>query len=47
MAKTDTFVRLLLIEPTLDDAERRVSDLRNGGVAVRPERAENFEQLGT
>ena len=47
MAKSDTFVRLLLIEPTLDDAERRVSDLRNAGVAVRPVRAESLEQLAS
>ncbi len=47
MVRSDTFVRLLLVEPTLDDAERRVSDLRNGGVAVRPERVESLEQLGT
>ncbi len=47
MAKSDTFVRLLLVEPTLDDAERRVSDLRNSGVAVRPVRAESLKQLAT
>ncbi len=45
MAKSDTFVRLLLIEPSLDEAERRVSDLRNSGVAVRPVRAESLEQM--
>ncbi|MEO6064997.1 MAG: EAL domain-containing protein [Lysobacterales bacterium] len=47
MVKSDNFVRLLLIEPTLDDAESRLNDLRNGGVAVRPVRAESLEQLAT
>ncbi len=45
MRRNDTVVRVLLIEPTLDDAERRVSDLRNGGVAARPMRAESLDQL--
>ncbi len=45
MVKSDNFLRLLLVEPSLDDAEQRVSELRNDGVAVRPTRAGSLDQL--
>jgi diguanylate cyclase (GGDEF)-like protein/PAS domain S-box-containing protein len=46
MPKQDHVVRVLLIEDSLDDAEQLISMLRNGGIAVRPTRAENAEALG-
>ena len=38
MAKQDQFIRLLLVEDSAEDAEQVVSQLRNGGMAVRPVR---------
>jgi len=45
MAKQDQFIRLLLVEDSAEDAEQVVSQLRNGGMAVRPVRAESREHL--
>jgi diguanylate cyclase (GGDEF)-like protein/PAS domain S-box-containing protein len=45
MAKQDQFIRLLLVEDSSDDAEQVVSQLRNGGIAVRPTRAESRDSL--
>jgi diguanylate cyclase (GGDEF)-like protein/PAS domain S-box-containing protein len=45
MAKQDQVVRLLLVEDSAEDAEQVVSQLRNGGIAVRPVRAESREHL--
>jgi len=45
MAKQDHVVKLLLIEDSVEDAEQLISMLRNGGIAVRPARAENAEAL--
>jgi diguanylate cyclase (GGDEF)-like protein/PAS domain S-box-containing protein len=50
MPSKDTVIRLLLVEDQLEDAERLISVLRNGGLAVRPQRpkdaAELVSQLG-
>ena len=45
MAKQDHVVKLLLIEDSVEEAEHLISMLRNGGIAVRPTRAENAEAL--
>ena len=45
MAKQDQVVKLLLIEDSVDDAEQLISLLRNGGIAVRPARAESADAL--
>ena len=45
MAKQDNVIRLVLIEDAVEDAEQLVSLLRNGGIAVRPTRAESMEHL--
>lgn len=45
MGKQENVIRLLMVEDSLDDAEQIVSVLRNGGIAVRPVRAENAEHL--
>ncbi len=45
MGKQDNVIRLLMIEDSVEDAEQLVSVLRNGGIAVRPVRAENVEHL--
>ncbi|HVF35485.1 MAG TPA: diguanylate cyclase, partial [Candidatus Saccharimonadia bacterium] len=45
MGKQENVIRLLMIEDSLDDAEQIVSVLRNGGIAVRPVRAESAEHL--
>ena len=47
MAQQDAVIRLLLVEDRLEDAEQLISHLRNGGMAVRPHRPENEEDLGT
>lgn len=44
-AKQDQVIRLLLVEDSAEDAEQVVSQLRNGGIAVRPVRAESREHL--
>ena len=43
MAKQDHVVKLLLIEDSVDEAEQLISMLRNGGIAVRPARADNAD----
>ncbi|MBB5206817.1 GGDEF/EAL domain-containing response regulator [Chiayiivirga flava] len=45
MAHQDSVVRLLLVDDQLEDAEQTISILRNGGIAIRPTRPENIEQL--
>jgi diguanylate cyclase (GGDEF)-like protein/PAS domain S-box-containing protein len=45
MAKQDHVVKLLLIEDSVDEAEQLISVLRNGGIAVRPTRADSAESL--
>jgi diguanylate cyclase (GGDEF)-like protein/PAS domain S-box-containing protein len=45
MAKQDHVVKLLLIEDSVDDAEQLISMLRNGGIAVRPARADSADAL--
>jgi diguanylate cyclase (GGDEF)-like protein/PAS domain S-box-containing protein len=47
MTPRESVVRLLLVEDRVEDAERITSILRNGGMAVRPTRAESEEQLET
>ncbi|MBS0194934.1 MAG: EAL domain-containing protein [Proteobacteria bacterium] len=41
----ETAIRLMLIEDQLDHAEHHVSTLRNGGIAVRPQRPANMAEL--
>ena len=45
MSQQDAVIRLLLVEDRLEDAEQLISHLRNGGMAVRPQRPESDEQL--
>lgn len=45
MAQQDAVLRLLLVEDQLEDAEQLISHLRNGGIAVRPQRPEDEEDL--
>ena len=48
MSKPEQALRLLLVEEQLERAEFLISHIRNGGIAVRPERADDgdqFEQL--
>ena len=45
MAPKDQVVRLLIVEDSMETAEQLISALRNGGIPVRPVRAENAEQL--
>jgi diguanylate cyclase (GGDEF)-like protein/PAS domain S-box-containing protein len=45
MAQQDAVLRLLLVEDQLEDAEQLISQLRNGGIAVRPQRPESEEDL--
>lgn len=45
MAPQDAVIRLLLVEDRLEDAEFLISMLRNGGIAVRPQRPESSEEL--
>jgi diguanylate cyclase (GGDEF)-like protein/PAS domain S-box-containing protein len=47
MAKNDHVVKLLLIEDSVEEAEQLISMLRNGGIAVRPARADNAEAVTT
>ena len=47
MAQQDAVIRLLLVEDRLEDAEQLISHLRNGGLAVRPHRPENEDDLVT
>jgi diguanylate cyclase (GGDEF)-like protein/PAS domain S-box-containing protein len=41
----DAVIRLLLVEDQLEDAEQLISMLRNGGMAIRPQRPENAAEL--
>ena len=43
--RNETMVRLLIIDDSVEDAEAIVSGLRNGGVAVRPSRPEQADDL--
>ena len=45
MAKTENVVRLILIEESVEEAEYAISMVRNGGLAVRPTRAVDADQL--
>src|SRR5207342_912992 len=45
MAQQDAVIRLLLVEDQLEDAEQLISMLRNGGVAVRPQRPESEQDM--
>jgi multidomain signaling protein FimX len=45
MAKQDAVIRLLLVEDQLEDAEQLISMLRNGGMAIRPQRPESADNL--
>jgi multidomain signaling protein FimX len=45
MASSDSVIRLLFVEDRLDDAEHLISILRNGGIAVRPNRPESEDDL--
>ncbi len=45
MAQQDAVLRLLLVEDQLEDAEQLISQLRNGGMAVRPQRPESEDDL--
>ncbi len=45
MAKADKVLRVLLVEDSVEDAEQVISLLRNAGIAVRPNRVEDAEQL--
>ena len=45
MAKQDNIIRLLLVEDSAEDAEQVVSQLRNAGVSVRPQRADSRDAL--
>ena len=47
MAQQDAVIRLLLVEDRLEDAEQLISHLRNGGMAVRPHRPENEDDLAS
>jgi diguanylate cyclase (GGDEF)-like protein/PAS domain S-box-containing protein len=45
MAQQDAVIRLLLVEDQLEDAEQLISMLRNGGMAVRPQRPESDQDM--
>ncbi|HSE13874.1 MAG TPA: EAL domain-containing protein [Rudaea sp.] len=45
MKRQDQVIKLLLIEDSVEEAEQLISMLRNGGIAVRPARAENSDEL--
>ena len=45
MAQQDAVIRLLLVEDQLEDAEHLISMLRNGGMAIRPQRPESLDDL--
>ncbi len=44
--RTDTALRLLIVDDRVEDAEAIASGLRNAGIAVRPLRPESEEDLG-
>lgn len=45
MAQQDAVLRLLLVEDQMEDAEQLISLLRNGGIAVRPQRPDDENDL--
>ena len=45
MTKQDNVIKLLLIEDSVEEAEQLISMLRNGGIALRPTRAGNADEL--
>jgi diguanylate cyclase (GGDEF)-like protein/PAS domain S-box-containing protein len=45
MSKQENVIRLLLVEDSVEEAEQLISMLRNGGIAVRPTRAGNTDEL--
>ena len=45
MKRQDQVIKLLLIEDSVEEAEQLISMLRNGGMPVRPARAENADEL--
>lgn len=45
MNRSDTLIKLLLVDDSVESAEQLVSILRNGGIAVRPARAGNEGEL--
>ena len=45
MTKPDSVIKLLLVEDSVEEAEQLISMLRNGGIAVRPTRASNVDEL--
>ena len=45
MPTNDAVLRLLLIDDRIEDAEQLTSLLRNGGLAVRPQRPDSVEEL--
>jgi diguanylate cyclase (GGDEF)-like protein/PAS domain S-box-containing protein len=45
MAPKDQVIRLLIVEDSMEIAEQLISALRNGGIPVRPARAENAAQI--
>lgn len=45
--KKDYVIKILFIENSLEEAEQIISLLRNNGIAVRPARATNVEQVRT
>jgi len=47
MLTNDAVLRLLLVDDQIEDAEQLTSLLRNGGLAVRPQRPESLEALRT
>ncbi|MCK7593811.1 EAL domain-containing response regulator [Pseudomarimonas salicorniae] len=47
MTPRESVVRLLLVEDRVEDAERIASILRNGGMAVRPTKAESEDHFET
>ena len=47
MTAKESVIRLMLVEDQLEDAEHLISVLRNGGVAVRPQRAQDLAELKT
>ncbi|MBO9662453.1 EAL domain-containing protein [Dokdonella sp.] len=45
MNRSDSILKLLLVDDSVEDAEQIISMLRNGGIAVRPARAANEVQI--
>ena len=43
--KTDSVIKILFIESSVEDAEQIITLLRNAGTAVRPTRATTPEQI--